>query len=277
MFRAGGVAFAVGPEQALTEEEREALARLDAPVDDEAALFVIELVPDPPWTSADQALFPRWEPAVQRWSEGRLLSSHRSFTAEIDPVGARARLFRRETRAYPLETVIRTAMMARLPLEGGLPLHAAGIVVEGRGVAFFGPSGAGKTTLAATSPHPVLSDELVAVAAGGPFALVRSGFWGEGRGVARGPAPLAALVALDKGPLTSLERLSRHDAVRRIVGSVTVPLVPALWSRALGVLAALVEAVPVYRLEWTPSDPPWPAIGRSLARTRTASAVSPRT
>lgn len=265
MFRAGGVAFAVEPGEALTAEERVALARLDPPDHEPSAPFVIELVDVPPWTSNDEALFPQWEPAVQRWSNGRLLSSHRSFTAEINPVGGRARLFRRETRAYPLETIIRTAMMARLPLEGGLPLHAAGIVVEGRGVAFFGPSGAGKTTLAATSPHPVLSDELVAVAAGNPFSLVRSGFWGEGRGAARDPAPLVALVALDKGPHTALERLGRRDAVRRVVGSITVPLVPVLWSRALGVLVALVEALPVYRLEWTPADPPWAAIAEVLA------------
>jgi hypothetical protein len=276
-FAAGGVTFAVEPEALLTAEETDALRRLDRPPDEEAAPFVIELVPEPPWRSDDDTLFPRWEPAVQQWSGGRLRSSHASFTAEIDPLGGRARLCRRETRAYPLETVIRTSMMARLPLEGGLPLHAAGIVVEGRGVAFFGPSGAGKTTLAATSPHPVLSDELVAVAAADPFALVRSGFWGEGAGVARDPAPLCALVALDKGPRTVLERLSRQNAVRRVVGSITVPLVPVLWTRALEVLAALVDAVPVYRLEWTPSAAPWAELASALARTATTDALTRRT
>ena len=143
--------------------------------------FEIELVDAPPWTSDDPALFPQWEPAVQRWVGERLLASHKSFTAEIEPFASRARLQRREERAYPLETVIRTSMMARLPLVGGLPLHAAGVVLEGRGVAFFGASGAGKTTLSATSPVPVLSDELVAIGPGRPFSLVRSGFWGEGR------------------------------------------------------------------------------------------------
>jgi len=202
---------------------------------------------------------------VQRWRGGRLLSSHRSFTAEIDPAAARARLFRRETRAYPLETVVRTAMMARLPLVGGLPLHAAGVVLDGRGVAFFGPSGAGKTTLAATCPHPVLSDELVAIAAGQPFDLVPSGFWGEGRSAARvRAAPLAALVALDKGPRTALEQQGPRAAVRRLVDSVTVPLAPPLWSQALRVLAAVVGAVPVYRLEWTPEVPPWDVLAATV-------------
>jgi len=264
VFRAGGVTFAVEPAEALTTEESEAIARLDPPDTDVRAPFLIRLVDAPPWTSDDKALFPRWEPAVLRWWNGVLRSSHNSFTAEIDPFGGQATLCRRETRAYPLETVIRSSMMARLPLEGGLPLHAAGVVLDARGVAFLGPSGAGKSTLAATSPHPVLSDELVSVAAARPFVLVRSGFWGEGSGIARPPAPLGALVALDKGPRTRLERLERTDAVRRIVGSITVPLVPELWTPALDVLGRLVEAVPVYRLEWAPSSPPWAEIERTL-------------
>jgi hypothetical protein len=266
MFRAGGILFDVEPEGALTGEEREAMARLDlAPDGETAEPFRIELVLEEPWTSTDQGLFPRWEPAIQRWVEGRLLCSHSSFTAEIDPEGARARLHRRESRAYPLEAVIRTAMIARLPLVGGLPLHAAGVALRGRGVAFFGPSGAGKTTLAATSPYPVLSDELVAIAPGEPRALVRSGFWGEGRASGRPPrTPLAALVALDKGPRTVLEALGARDAVRRLLGSVTVPLAPPLWSRALQVLGALVSAFPVYRLEWSPSEPPWERLAEEI-------------
>ena len=267
-FQAGGVRFSVGPEPALLTAEREAIARLDPDQADEAQAPVsVELVEDPPWTSDDLALFPQWEPAVQRWSEGRLLCSHRSFTAEIDPFSGRVRLHRREERAYPLETVIRTTMMARLPLLGGLPLHAAGVVVEGRGVAFFGPSGAGKTTVASTSPFPVLSDELVAVTPGRPFDLVRSGFWGEGPASGRTvPAPLALLVDLAKGPVLRLTRLRPAEAAGRVLASVPVPLAPPLWSRAVAVAAALVREVPVYRMEWAPAEPPWERLAGALAR-----------
>ena len=272
-FRAGGVRFSVGPEPALLTAEREAIARLDPdPADEAQAPVSIELVETPPWTSDDPALFPQWEPAVQRWSGGRLLCSHRSFTAEIDPFSGRVRLHRREERAYPLETVIRTTMMARLPLLGGLPLHAAGVVVEGRGVAFFGPSGAGKTTVASTSPFPVLSDELVAVAPGRPFDLVRSGFWGEGPASGRtGPAPLSLLVDLSKGAALRLTRLRPAEAAGRVLASVPVPLAPPLWSRALAVVAALVRELPVYRMEWAPAEPPWERLAGVLAE------VSPRT
>lgn len=266
-FRAGGVRFSVGPQAALLPAEREAIGRLDDDEgDDPQPPFGIDLVPAPPWTSEDPALYPQWEPPVQRWEGERLLCSHRSFTAEIDPFGAHARLHRREERAYPLEAVIRTVMMARLPLLGGLPFHAAGIVVDGRGVVFFGPSGAGKTTVAATSPFPVLSDELVAVATGQPFDLVRSGFWGEGRRDGRsGKAPLALLVDLAKGSSLRLTRLRPAEAAGRVLGSVPVPLAPPLWSRALAVVANLVQRVPAYRMEWSPAEPPWEPLASLLA------------
>ena len=272
-FRAGGARFSVGPEEALIPAEREAISRLDPDPDDDAqAPMRIELVEASPWTSDDPVLFPQWEPAVQRWVDGRLLCSHRSFTAEIDPFSGTARLHRREARAYPLEAVIRTAMMARLPLLGGLPLHAAGVVVEGRGVAFFGPSGAGKTTLASTSPFPVLSDELVVVVPGHPFDLVRSGFWGEGAASGhQRPVPLALLVDLAKGPVFRLARLRPAEAAGRVLASAPVPLAPPLWSRSLAAAAALVREVPVRRMEWAPAEPPWERLAGVLAE------ASPRT
>jgi hypothetical protein len=156
-------------------------------------------------------------------------------------------------------------MMARLPLVGGLPLHAAGAVIGGRAVGFFGPSGAGKTTLADTCPETVLSDELVAIAPGASPTLVRSGFWGEGRGPDRaGGAPLAALVSLDRGPAFELSRLQPMDALRSLLASVPVPLGPPLWSRALAVAGDTVSRVPVYRMKWTPSDPPWDRLVKAL-------------
>lgn len=264
-FGAGGLRFSAGPDDALFPSERQALSRLDPEPGDAQTPFEIELLEEPPWRSDEPARFPQWEPAVQRWAGEKLLVSHRSFTAEIDPFAARARLFRREERAYPLETVIRTAMMARLPLVGGLPLHAAGVVLAGRGVAFFGPSGAGKTTLAATSPAPVLSDELVAIAPGRPFTLTRSGFWGEGPASgSKAPAPLGLLVDLAKGPAFRVEALRPAQAAGRILASIPVPHAPVLWQRALEVVSEAVSRVPVVRMEWAPSSPPWEPLSRWL-------------
>jgi hypothetical protein len=43
-----------------------------------------------------------------------------------------------------------------------------------------------------------------------------------------------------------------------------VPLAAPLWSRALAVAAELVREVPVRRMEWTPAEPPWEALGEML-------------
>jgi hypothetical protein len=158
-------------------------------------------------------------------------------------------------------------MCCRLPLAGGVALHAAGVVVDGHGVVFFGASGAGKSTLAGTSPHPVVSDELVAVA-GNPFELRRTGFWGaldERRG-APPAAPLAALVELDKGPRLELEPLDAATAFRRLLPVVVLPPAPELWRQATAVVARLVATVPVLRMAWHPAQPPWAAIVASVER-----------
>jgi hypothetical protein len=111
----------------------------------------------------------------------------------------------------------------------------------------------------------VLSDELVAIGPGRPFSLVRSGFWGEGRPGAGAPsAPLGLLVDLAKGPAFHVERLRPAVAAGRLLASVPVPHAPALWQRALAVVAELVPCVPVVRMEWSPREPPWPALLRLL-------------
>ena len=80
-FGAGGLAFSVGPDAALLLSERDAIARLDSEPAGQRPAFEIELVDEPPWTSDDEALYPVWEPAVQRWQNEPLLASHSSFTA----------------------------------------------------------------------------------------------------------------------------------------------------------------------------------------------------
>jgi hypothetical protein len=115
------------------------------------------------------------------------------------------------------------ALLTRAPLVRALPLHAAGVALPSGGVAFFGPSGAGKTTLSSCSPYPVLSDELVVARLGEPATLIRSGFWGEGSGPPVSPAPLTALVELGKGPRFTLERLRPTEALRRLDESPSAP------------------------------------------------------
>jgi hypothetical protein len=274
MLRLAGLPFTIEPAGALRPEEAEAVARLTgsasgdrAPATDTGRTpFRLRLTEEPPWTSDDPRLFPDKAPAVVRSEAGRVRVSHHAFTAEIDPFGASGALHRRRGLAFPLEITLRVALATRLPLEGGVPLHAAGLVCPAGGVVFFGESGAGKSTLAAASPYPVLSDELVAVTGPAPYLLHGSGFWGTlgSGGAGRSGHPLAALVELDKGEVFRLERLPREAALRRLLHVTMVPTMPELWSSVLTVLGRLAADRPVYRMSWSPDAPPWDALRAAL-------------
>jgi hypothetical protein len=271
----GGLPVEIEPEDALIPDDRTALARISregAGAGERALPFRLRLVAEPPWASADPAPFEDGAPAAIDWVDERVRVKHARFLAELDPIGRSGRLFRRSRGGGALEITLRTVLCSRLPFEGGLPLHAAGIVADGQGIAFFGVSGAGKTTLASRSPYPVLSDELVAVVPAhsgtGPFALTASGFWGTGEQdrTSGKPCPLAALVELAKGAPFRLDRLEPRAAIARLVRVIMVPPGPPLWSAALAVLGRLVHAVPVYRMAWSPERPPWPDLLKELSR-----------
>jgi hypothetical protein len=265
---AASVRFIVEPSEALTSDEQQMLARLSALdgacAPGPAGPFHMHIVSEPAWQVPGSSDLPDLAPARLVVVDGRIRVLHRRYLAEVDPVASAGWLYRTEAHTG-LNVVLRLAQSCQLPLVGGLPLHAAGVVLDGAGLAFFGPSGAGKSTLAACFDGPLLSDELVAVA-GQPFRLWGTGFWGEFEGDTRsaGSAPLAALVELIKGSAFSIERLDVSLARRRLLDVILVPLETRLWSAALAVLGRLVHAVPVYRMVWSPSAPPWPELRQIL-------------
>jgi hypothetical protein len=288
MIRLGGLSFEVVPAEALSPAESRALSRLaggGARLPDDAASarapdashrtpFVLELRGDlgASVEAARGTAGPSSDddaPAAVDWRNGRVTVRHRRLAAELEPAAGTGWLRRDASVGWPLEVTLRAALAARLPLEGGLPLHAAGLVVEGWGTAFFGPSGAGKSTLAAASPHPAVSDEMVAIApAGGRgFLLGGAGFWGTLEGGDRPSVlvPLAALVELDRGPALRVEPLDPTKALRRLVASTLVPPGPPLWSAALAATARLVREVPVFRLAWSALQP-WEEVEEALRR-----------
>jgi hypothetical protein len=265
-----GIPFVVGPSSLLSAADRAALARLQAdssPLPDgEQSPVTVELVTEAPWPGARGDAYADFAPAeVAATPEGRVRIMHRRYLAELDLVASRVRL----QRFFPevgLQVALRLTLNARLPVIGGLPVHAAGVVLDGHGLVFFGASGAGKSTLAATREDAVVSDELVAVV-GAPWRLVSTGFYPP-KGTARAEAaPLTAIVELAQGPRYVLERLSPQRALRRLLGQVLVPPSPVLWKTAIAVAGRLVREVPVYRLHWSPEDPPWTRFSESLART----------
>jgi hypothetical protein len=124
-----------------------------------------------------------------------------------------------------VENVLRPLVARRLLASGGLLLHSAAVSVGGRGVVFAGPSGAGKSTIASlalAAGHPVLSDDLNALMPDGDgFTLMPLPFTGdlERAQVSSEPAPLRAIVRLEKGDAEALRPMPRGEAVALLVRS----------------------------------------------------------
>jgi hypothetical protein len=180
-----------------------------------------------------------------------------------------------------LERTLAYICMQVLPREGdGLLLHAAGVVLDGDGYAFTGPSGAGKTTVArlAQGHADVLTDENVVIRLANvrrSAELVSTPFWGSStppelvRRVNRA-VPLAAIFTLAHTPDFRLERLSPSQAVIALL--VTEKVATERSDSAAAWLAAaerLIAEVPVFRLGFRPTTELWDflraAVGRQSA------------
>lgn len=189
----------------------------------------------------------------------RLLIHHRRYTAELHPWEGCGHLVHPADDG-PDAGLIGTlgiALAARLPETGALPLHASAMDVGGAGAVFYGPSGAGKSTVASLSPWPVLSDEFTVVREAPWRVLPASPFARFQEPFSAREVPLVALISLGKGPRFDLRRPSLVEAFRSLLGSVLVPMTPALWSTATALAGRLVRDVAVFRMEWNPAEPPW--------------------
>jgi hypothetical protein len=150
------------------------------------------------------------------------------FTANIDRTPLRAQLHTCLTDLWfagAFENLFRIVASYRLFEQGGLVLHSAALVDDGRGFLFCGRSGAGKTTLCGLAREleiEVLSDELNAVVpTESGYALCAMPFAGDfgGLPIPGAPYPLRGLMGLEHTPEPRLRGCSKAEAVSRIVAS----------------------------------------------------------
>jgi hypothetical protein len=153
-------------------------------------------------------------------------------------------------------------------------VHSAGVIVDGLGYLFVGPSEAGKSTVATIShDHTVLNDEmnLVEFRPEGP-RLVGTPFNGFFRDKTAGAAPLAGILLLEKGPAHRLEAVGAGQAAAAVATQITPPVgldevADASTSLAMVDLGArLVTATEVRRLHFTPDAGFWPLLTDALGR-----------
>src|SRR5262245_10203186 len=183
--------------------------------------------------------------------------------AELALVASSGALFDRG-----LENFLRPLTASYILARGGLLLHAAGVVRDGRAYVFFGPSGSGKTTVTELSARDlVLSDDLTLVvpvdsgfaAAGIPFGMAHhhvpdsSGWF-----------PIAALARLVQAADVRRERLTGGRALAEIASCL--PFVNhegGEAARALEVAGRLLNAVPAWRLSFRKEDSFWEVLQES--------------
>jgi hypothetical protein len=157
-----------------------------------------------------------------------------------------------ESDAGPADTPLRIlASHALLRRGAGALVHASGVLFQGRGILFIGPSGAGKTTCARlTSPENVLSDDQVALLeTSSGLALASTPFVGLfGRVLAPTRTPLGALVVLDRARSGRLEPLKRTEALSAILRCLPLyTRTPETASTALHLAERLVREAPLWR------------------------------
>ncbi len=151
--------------------------------------------------------------------------------------------------------------------QGGLLLHAAGVVRGGRAHIFFGPSGAGKTTVTRLSPRDVvLSDDLTLIVPGtdgaGPQAVgIPFGMAHHHVPDTNGSFPIATLNRLVQSPLVRRTEIPYSQAVAEVASSL--PFVMQETGQAMlamEIAAAILRDVPVHRLEFRRDDSFWSVV-----------------
>ena len=139
-----------------------------------------------------------------------------------------------------------------------LLLHSSAVLYQGKTVLFSGPSGAGKSTQA-----QLWKEHLGAKVINGDRTVIRKldgGFWGGGSmwsgtsGIYHpNHAPIAGIVLVEHGKQNKLERLG-FDAFKPLLTQTIVNSWDAdFMDKALQLLSALMDSVPIYRLSCLPN------------------------
>ncbi len=182
-------------------------------------------------------------------------------TCRVEPGGlATLRLVAGDAmaRRIELQNFVRAALAFLLPSRRGAALHAAGLVIDGRGFVLPGASDAGKSTAAALAESRgalVVSDDLVLVDGAGerpvllgsPFRSTHPSACPPGRW------PLAGILIPEKGVAPSLRPASGLAVRARLLSNLTfVADIVADDPRVAAVVERLAAEVPSAVLTFAP-------------------------
>jgi len=163
-------------------------------------------------------------------------------------------------RFWGLANLIAAALAARLPSRPGALVHAAGIVVDGRGFVLIGPEGSGKSTFARAAREGgarVISDDTVLVdgASGGLVLLGSPVRAHEATNLGQGRWPIAAMLHARWGTKARLDPVG--SLATEALLAANLPFLASGWghdARLDALVPFLAGAVPHRALTFAP-DP----------------------
>ncbi len=222
-----------------------------------------------PVPSPDEALFvsgglwtvSRHDGGVLYAFRSRRVSPHAYKGVWVDHGLTRGTLFFPPTRGgpryaldYPLDELL---FQHRLTREGGLEIHACGVVLGGRLALLCGRSGAGKSTLARLfrrhRPEALLlSDDRIVLRRSRRGLIAYGTPWhGDGGFADPGHAPLGGVFFLRQARANALRPLRPGEAAARLLArSFPPPWDGEALARALELTAVAAQAVPCYELRF---------------------------
>ena len=164
---------------------------------------------------------------------------------------------------YPLEILEILLFANWLASLGDLILHASGVIMDGKGYAFIGSAGAGKSTLAASllANHAALvlgEDTLILRCLEGRFWIYGTPWHLDPDMCSPNGAPLEKLFFLDRTAGHGVESLTPVDGITRILQTAFIPYYrPKAVSGILDRLILLAEQVPFHSLSYPLGSDAW--------------------
>jgi len=188
---------------------------------------------------------------------GPLLTLARGdFGCELDLETGRGELYAAANEQC-FDAFLRSLLSFLLIRSGGLMLHSAGLVKNGKAYLFLGKSGAGKSTLsklAAAAGSEVISDEINLLRPEkGRFMVYGSPFWGEMRADGRpGRWPLGGIFILKKARVNAVSSCGGAEALKLSLRCLlNFEKGPAVSGLVLGNAARLLAGAKFSRLEFS--------------------------
>jgi len=192
---------------------------------------------------------------------GRFRSDEGELAIEADG-SARVRLGRGDDlwRFWGLVNLVAAALAVRLPSRPGALVHAAGVVVDGRGFVLIGQEGSGKSTFARAAREGgarVISDDTVVVdgASGGLVLLGSPMRAHEATNLGQGRWPVAALLHARWGKKARLDPVGRLATEALLAANL--PFLASAWGHDAqpdAVVSFLADVAPHRVLTFAP-DP----------------------